>query len=661
MFKQSIKIIAFALIALTLTASAAFAADGFGRSATGGAGGTTVTVTTAAALETYAETVDVKYIIQVSGTIDITGLDKLGLTSNKTLIGVGTNPTIKGDVRFVSGSSNIIIQGLTITNPTNHDQGDAITVKDNVTNVFITKCTIYDTYDGGIDISNGSDYVTVSWCKFYYSADTGHNFVNLIGGSDSTTTDRGKLHVTFHHNWWTTLCKERMPRVRYGQVHVYNNYYSDLLSGGYCAGVGVECQIRLESNYYNAVYTPWKNYSSGSTQGKIGWDSDNQFVNCTIPTWAPNDYANIFTPPYSYTTDDGLSVPGIVMAGAGAGGGEPPPTNNPPTVSITSPANGATFTAPANITINASASDSDGSVTKVEFYQGSTLLGTDTTSPYSYTWSNVPAGSYSLTADATDNGGAVTTSSAVNITVNTAGNTPPTVSITSPANGATFTAPASVTINATASDSDGTVSKVEFYRGGTTLLGTDTTSPYSYAWTNVAAGSYSLTAKATDNGGAVTTSSVVNITVTTGGAPGALPFSDGFESGNFTAGGWTTQNTNATVTTAAKYTGTYGAKLAGTTWIEKAVSTAGYKNIYVKWTRKATGMDTGERLYTEWYNGSVWTQLESTSSSWATQNKLCPSGANNNANFRIRFRTNANDAATEYGYVDGVSVTGTLQ
>src|SRR6476646_1841136 len=92
--------------------------------------------------------------------------------------------------------------------------------------------------------------------------------------------------------------------------------------------------------------------------------------------------------------------------------------NTPPTVSITSPANGATFTAPANITINATASDSDGTVTKVDFYQGTTLLGTDTTSPYSFARNNVAAGTYSLTAKATDNGGAITTSSAVSITVN---------------------------------------------------------------------------------------------------------------------------------------------------------------------------------------------------------------------------------------------------
>lgn len=94
--------------------------------------------------------------------------------------------------------------------------------------------------------------------------------------------------------------------------------------------------------------------------------------------------------------------------------------NSPPSVSITSPANGASFTAPANITINASASDSNGTVTQVEFFAGSTPLFTDTSSPYSFAWNNVPAGSYTLTARATDNSGGVTTSAPVNITVNVA-------------------------------------------------------------------------------------------------------------------------------------------------------------------------------------------------------------------------------------------------
>jgi regulation of enolase protein 1 (concanavalin A-like superfamily) len=195
-----------------------------------------------------------------------------------------------------------------------------------------------------------------------------------------------------------------------------------------------------------------------------------------------------------------------------------PGADSPPTISITSPTDGATFTAPASITINADAADSDGSVSKVDFYNGSTLLSTDTSSPYSYTWNNVAAGSYTLTAVATDNLGAQTTSSPIGVTVNPAANNPPIVTLTAPADGGTYTAPATVTLTATASDPGGSVAKVDFYNGAT-LLATDTTSPYSYTWNNVAAGTYTLTAVATDNLGAATTSSPATITVNPAGNP----------------------------------------------------------------------------------------------------------------------------------------------
>jgi hypothetical protein len=207
-------------------------------------------------------------------------------------------------------------------------------------------------------------------------------------------------------------------------------------------------------------------------------------------------------------------------------------SNPPPTAGISSPANGASFTAPASITINANASD-NGSVAKVEFFNGTTKLGEDTSSPYSYAWTNVAAGSYTITAKATDNLGATTTSSGVNLTVTSTSNPPPTVSITSPANGATFTAPANVTINANASD-NGSVTKVEFFNGAT-KLGEDTSSPYSYAWTGVVAGSYSITAKATDNQGAVTTSSAVGITVNGSGGTCAS-VAQYVENGGYVAG-----------------------------------------------------------------------------------------------------------------------------
>jgi RHS repeat-associated protein len=180
----------------------------------------------------------------------------------------------------------------------------------------------------------------------------------------------------------------------------------------------------------------------------------------------------------------------------------------PPSVSITSPAGGTVFTAPASITITANAADSDGTVAKVEFFDGATLLGTATAAPYGVSLANVAVGSHGYTARATDNNGVATTSAAVSVIVNT----PPTVSITAPASGTVFAAPANITITANAADADGTVAKVDFYQG-TTLLGTATTAPYSFSWTNVAAGSYSLTAVATDDRGAATTSSAVSINV----------------------------------------------------------------------------------------------------------------------------------------------------
>jgi hypothetical protein len=185
--------------------------------------------------------------------------------------------------------------------------------------------------------------------------------------------------------------------------------------------------------------------------------------------------------------------------------------NQPPTVSLTEPVDGAAYGAPAAIALRASASDSDGSVARVEFYQGSTLIGSDAIAPYDITWSGVPAGTYSLTAVAVDDDGATAASPARTVIV-TAANQPPGVTLTAPPNDATFTAPASITVSADASDSDGTITRVDFYQG-TTLIGFDTTSPYTVPWNNVPAGTYTLTAAARDDDGAVTTSVARTVTV----------------------------------------------------------------------------------------------------------------------------------------------------
>ena len=91
--------------------------------------------------------------------------------------------------------------------------------------------------------------------------------------------------------------------------------------------------------------------------------------------------------------------------------GSLPPANLPPTVSITDPANNSVFNAPADITISANAADSDDAVSRVDFYTGATLLGTAAGTPYSVVWRNVSAGSYNITATATDSRGATSSAS----------------------------------------------------------------------------------------------------------------------------------------------------------------------------------------------------------------------------------------------------------
>jgi pectate lyase len=306
--------------------------DGFGGSATGGTGGPVVTVNNYADLLYYANTVGTgPYIIQISGAIPLPGEGGFKIRSNKTLVGIGENPTLIGNVGFQNRSKNIIIENLNITNPCTSSSCDGISLKEEIENVLVTKCTIYDTGDGAFDISNESDLVTVSWCKFYYNYPApaeNHRFACLVGSSDKQTEDQDDLQITYHHNWWTNRVKERMPRVRYGQVHVYNNYYSNLEAGGYCIGVGCGSRIRVENNYFNAVPAPWKNYYSGqsdcSMDGHIGWNTGNIFYNCTRPTWATNEYATIFTPPYDYTLHNAADVPAMVQAYAGAGTPYPP-------------------------------------------------------------------------------------------------------------------------------------------------------------------------------------------------------------------------------------------------------------------------------------------------------------------------------------------------
>jgi hypothetical protein len=185
--------------------------------------------------------------------------------------------------------------------------------------------------------------------------------------------------------------------------------------------------------------------------------------------------------------------------------------NVAPTVSLTSPINGASITSGATVQLAATANDSDGSIAQVEFFANSALLGASNIAPYSMPWVTPAAGDYVLVARARDNSGAATNSLPISVKVQPP-NAPPTVALTSPQESASFPLGTPVPLAATASDSDGGIARVDFYQG-TNLLGSSSAPPFAFNWSNASAGSYILTARAYDNLGAATTSSPVQVSV----------------------------------------------------------------------------------------------------------------------------------------------------
>jgi chitinase len=180
--------------------------------------------------------------------------------------------------------------------------------------------------------------------------------------------------------------------------------------------------------------------------------------------------------------------------------------NQPPQTSITAPAANAEFLAGALVAFAANASDADGSISKVEFYVNGTLYSTDSSSPYQASWTAV-VGNQQLYVIAYDDKNAKTQTPALSFKVNvTSTNQPPVVNISAPANGSQYRVGETVLFSASATDSDGTVAKVQFYLDGV-LLGEKTAAPFSTSWT-ATAGNHSLKVKAVDNLGASSESSV---------------------------------------------------------------------------------------------------------------------------------------------------------
>ena len=202
----------------------------------------------------------------------------LPVGSNTTLIGLGDSAVLKGASLQIKNADNVIVRNLDLRDaydcfpvwqPNTGGLGDWKTAYDNLwlsgaTHVWVDHVTLSDkghpdakepTYfarnylrhDGLLDITGGSDLVTVSWSRF-----AGHDKAMLIGSGDTATGDRGKLRVTLHHNAFESVV-QRAPRVRFGQVHVYNNRYD--IPGDdyrYSLGVSTESRMYVESNAFHA-------------------------------------------------------------------------------------------------------------------------------------------------------------------------------------------------------------------------------------------------------------------------------------------------------------------------------------------------------------------------------------------------------------------------
>jgi pectate lyase len=301
---------------------------------TGGAGGPTVVVTT------YAELVAAiadhsPRIVKVSGTITNGGTtEMIPVGSNKTIVGVGANATLNGFGLNVSGwreemvkplgqkicevstegkfeyTKNVIIRNLNFVNAGD----DNINVQCWSHHVWLDHNTFNKPGDGSVDIKRGSDWVTVSWNKFI---DTDKTML-LSHDNDAQVQDTGKLHVSYHHNWFNGS-RQRMPRVRFGQAHVFNNWCDNPTStNNYMIGVGMSANIYADGNYVNCYGETTQDMGDAGPLAKLTWDASNLIV---LGKGVRFNTGNAFVPRsfYNYTLDPAANIPTILQQGAGAG------------------------------------------------------------------------------------------------------------------------------------------------------------------------------------------------------------------------------------------------------------------------------------------------------------------------------------------------------
>ncbi len=295
---------------------------------TGGLGGDFVVVTTGEELNAIMrERKDSRFerncpplIIIVEGTLFFSEDQIMDVkeTYNLSILGAGTDAVIEGFGLNIYKSYNIIVRNIEFRNCPD----DAVNICNPITHhVWIDHCTFSDgndvdpeadRHDGLLDIKQGAGYVTVSWNHFY-----NHRKTCLLGHSDKNQAeDKDRLKVTYHHNWFDNT-HSRHPRVRFGECHIFNNYY-DNSQGGMSYGIAStqEAEVVVESNYFKNVQAPMYSGYGNSGPGDL-YEFNNIYENSGLPETRGDGFSPQFY--YFYVPDNPLDVPSLVMAGAGAG------------------------------------------------------------------------------------------------------------------------------------------------------------------------------------------------------------------------------------------------------------------------------------------------------------------------------------------------------
>jgi len=278
---------------------------------TGGAGGPTVTVSTAAEFIS-AVTDNNPRIVRVVANIFLEVQIRIG--SNKSILGAAPNAGFTNGGLFVRDQRNVIIRGLRLSFP--RAPNDCIEIQRS-TNVWVDHNELFSTldvaagfYDGLIDINHGSDFITVSWNRLH-----NHHRVSLIGHSDNNeAVDRGRLHVTIHNNHFVDV-GSRLPSLRFGTAHIFNNLYENVPVSTINSRMGAQCLVEYNV-FINARRTLITNLDS--REDGFANERNNDWGNESMRGPFITQVGNLTNPPYAYTLDTLANVPTRVRQSAGA-------------------------------------------------------------------------------------------------------------------------------------------------------------------------------------------------------------------------------------------------------------------------------------------------------------------------------------------------------